>query len=82
MVWKPGVPQTPTLRPEKERRFRNKNAQITPYIELFDSVDVELPIEGIIVGPHKEKEARAATLRVMLRNTAIEVTCSDIPYVG
>jgi len=71
-----------TLKPEKERKFRNKNGQLVPYIELFDSIDTELPIERIIVGPHKEKEARATALRVMLRNTKIEITCSDIPFVG
>jgi hypothetical protein len=71
-----------TLKPEKERKFREKNGQLIPYIELFDSVGIELPIERIIVGPHKEKEARAAALRVMLRNTEIEITCSDIPFVG
>jgi len=71
-----------TFKPEKERKFRNKNGQLVPYIELFNSIDIELPIERIIVGPHKEKEARAAALRVMLRNTKIEITCSDIPFVG
>jgi len=71
-----------TLQPEKERNFRAKNDQLVPYIELFKTIDIELPIEKIIVGPNKEKETRAATLRVMLRNTKIEVTCSDIPFVG
>jgi hypothetical protein len=71
-----------TLKPEKERKFHNRNGQIVPYIELFNSTDIELPIERIIVGPHKEKESRAAALRVMLRNTKIEITCSDIPFVG
>jgi hypothetical protein len=71
-----------TLQPEKEIRFRKKNGQLVPYIELFNSIDIELPIEKIIVGPNKEKEARAATLRVMLRNTKIEIACSDIPFVG
>jgi hypothetical protein len=70
------------LKPEKERKFRKKNGQLVPYIELFNSIDIELPIEKIIVGPHKEKEARAAALSVMLRNTKIEITCSDIPFVG
>lgn len=70
------------LKPEKERKFRNKNGRFVPYIELFNSIDIEFPIERIIVGPHKEKEARAAALRVMLRNTKIEITCSDIPFVG
>jgi Protein of unknown function (DUF2971) len=71
-----------TLKPEKQRKFGEKNGQLIPYIELFNSPDIELPIESIIVGPHKDKEARAATLRVMLRNTKIEITCSDIPFVG
>jgi hypothetical protein len=68
--------------PEKERKFRNKNSQQIPYIELFNSIDIDLPIQQIIVGPHKEKENRAAALRVMLGKTNIEITCSDIPYVG
>ncbi|MFA4828531.1 MAG: DUF2971 domain-containing protein [Thermodesulfovibrionales bacterium] len=71
-----------TLRPEKERKFRDKNGQLVPYIELLNSSDIELPIERIIIGPHKEKEARAAALRVMLKNTKIKITCSDIPFVG
>jgi hypothetical protein len=71
-----------TLKPEKERKFREKNGQLVPYIELFNSSDIELPIERIIVGPHKDKEARAATLRVMLRNTRVEISCSDIPFTG
>lgn len=71
-----------TPRPEKERKFRDKNGQLVPYIELFDTADIELPIERIIVGPHKDKEARAAALRVMVRNTRIQITCSEIPFVG
>ena len=71
-----------TLKPEKERKYRDKNDQRVPYVELFDSIDIELPIERIIVGPHKEKEARATALRVMLRHTRIEISCSDIPFVG
>ena len=70
------------LKPEKERKFREARSNQIPYIELFDLPDVDLPIERIIVGPHRDKEARAASLRVMLRNTDINVTVSDIPYVG
>lgn len=69
-------------KPEKERMFRDKNGMPTPYIELFRSSNSPLPIEKIIVGPHKDKEARAAALRVMLRNTDIDVTVSDIPFIG
>jgi hypothetical protein len=32
------------------------------YIELFDSVGMKLPIEKIIIGPNKNKEARKAEL--------------------
>lgn len=70
------------LKPEKERKFRQKNRQRIPYIELFDSTDVKLPIEKIIVGPHTEKEARAIEIRDVLSKTNIEIICSEIPYVG
>jgi hypothetical protein len=66
---------------EKERKFRSKNGGRTPYIELFGSISGPLPIRKIIVGPHKEKDARAAALRVFLKDT-IEVTVSEIPYIG
>lgn len=71
-----------TLRPEKERKFRTNSDGLVPYIDLFDSPQIELSISKIIVGPHKEKESRAAALRVMLRNTDIEIQCSDIPFAG
>jgi hypothetical protein len=67
--------------PEKERIFRTKNGKLIPYIELFNSTDIVLPIERIIVGPHKEKDSRASALRVMLRNENTKITVSDIPYV-
>ncbi|MCK5121132.1 MAG: DUF2971 domain-containing protein, partial [Methylococcales bacterium] len=67
---------------EKERLFRNKNSARVPYIELFKSLDKPLPIEKIIVGPHKDKEARAAALKVELRNTNIDVVVSETPYIG
>lgn len=70
------------LKPEKERKFRKKEDGVIPYIELFDSPEIELPIEKIIVGPHKEKESRAAALRIMLQKTEIEISCSEIPFVG
>jgi hypothetical protein len=68
--------------PEKERKFRIKNGELIPYIELCNSINIDLPIEKIIVGPHKEKETRAAVLRMMLKDKKIEIACSDIPYVG
>jgi len=70
------------LKHEKERKFRAKSGGLVPYIEFFDSPHIGLPIRKIIVGPHKEKESRAAALRVMLRSTDIEIQCSDIPFAG
>ncbi len=69
-------------KPEKVRRFRDKNGIITPFIELFSSLNKPLPIEKIIVGPHKDKEVRADGLKAMLKNTDIEVTVSEIPFIG
>lgn len=71
-----------TSKPEKKIKIRKKNGQHIPYIELFNTNFIELPIEKIIIGPHKEKDARATALRAKLDKTNIEITCSDIPYVG
>jgi len=68
----------------KPRRFRCKNSEQLPYIELFKSSKY-LPINKIIVGPHKDKEARAAWLRIKLDSMGrddIEVAVSQIPFVG
>lgn len=70
------------LRTRKDRKFRKANGNLIPYIDLFDSSDIVLPIQNIIVGPHKEKESRASVLGVMLRHKNIEITVSDIPFIG
>ena len=64
----------------KEIKYRDADGYKIPYIKLFE--DQELPIEKIIVGPHKDKEKRAAFLITKLKGTGIEVTVSDIPYIG
>jgi len=69
-----------TLKPEKVRKFRLINEQRVPYIELFDSADIKLPIIKIIIGPHRNKEAREAELLDLLSETNIEIVCSEIPY--
>lgn len=71
-----------SLKPEKEIKCRVRNGQAVPYIELFDSNDIVLPIEQIIVGPHKEKDQRATALREKLKDTDIKIICSEIPFVG
>jgi hypothetical protein len=69
------------LRPKKEIKFRKRKGQSIPYIDLFDSSDIQLPIDKIIVGPHVEKKARAEAVHAKLSKTDIEIACSDIPYV-
>ena len=69
-----------TLKPEKFSKFRLKNGQRVPYIELFDSGDLKLPIERIIIGPHKDINARKAELINLLPKSSIEILCSEIPY--
>lgn len=69
------------LKPEKKRAVRQKNGRQIPYIALFNSTDIKLPIEKIIVGPHRDKEARAMRLRERFKKLNIEVACSEIPYV-
>ncbi|MFZ2727608.1 MAG: DUF2971 domain-containing protein [Methylococcaceae bacterium] len=75
-----------------KRKFRCNNGEQIPYIELFNPSNPTifptastLPIEKIIVGPHKDKEARATWLKVKLASidrSDIEVTVSKIPFVG
>lgn len=71
-----------TLKPEKVRRMRDGENFQVPYIELFGLWGRDLPIERIIVGPHRDKKRRAASLRTMLAKTGIYVTVSDIPFAG
>ena len=78
----------------KKREFRCKNGEQIPYIELFkpvklsesnESIKSTLPIERIIVSPHKNKEARATWLCIKLAEmgrTDIIVNVSEIPFIG
>lgn len=70
-------------RTSKTREFRKSTRSSTPFIKIFDEKN-KLPIQRIIVGPNKDKELRAESLRIWLRNKNIEsidVTVSDIPYI-
>jgi hypothetical protein len=75
-------------RRRKEIKFREKDGEMTPYIELFGQDGVCLPIKRIIVGPHRNKESRVAMVKAMLQNDkrpsvkSIEVTSSEIPFKG
>lgn len=71
-----------TQKSEKAVKYRTKAGTDVPYIELFENLEEPLPIQRIIVGPHKDKEARVAQLREKLSSTDIEVDASEIPYIG
>lgn len=83
VVW-PQMQSDPQIKKNKEQKFRKKNGEYVPYIELFKDKDIVLSIKEIIVGPHKDKKDRAQALRIMLRNLDIDVpvSVSDIPYIG
>lgn len=66
---------------KKNILYRDRNNEKIPYLEIFRGKQV-LPIKKIIVGPHKEKETRAAFLKTKLISSDIEIIISDIPYVG
>jgi len=68
----------------KEVKTRNRNGVEIPYVDVLADIEDQLPIKRIIVGPHKDKEKRAEDLRkkLKLEGRDIEVTCSDIPYIG
>jgi hypothetical protein len=79
----------PQALPQKEVLFRNRDGQELPYVELFSSVGLAgatapLPIKRIIVGPHKNREAHAESVRQELDRAgyAVDVVHSKIPYIG
>jgi hypothetical protein len=59
-----------------------------PYLKLFEAdgevQPVELPIQKIVIGPHREKEKRALTVRHLLNRYKrdAEVVISGIPFVN
>ena len=53
-------------------------------IELFDGEAVpRLPIERIIIGPHKDQQQRYNEIGKKLKNRPdIKIDCSKTPYIG
>jgi hypothetical protein len=66
---------------KKSKKILRMGAGPRNYIKLFADDPEPLPIVEIIVGPHPEKEARAASLSRKLKETSVAVRCSDTPYV-
>jgi len=81
-----GEPQAP---PQKEVHFFRRGEREVPYIELFSAARLAgapgpLPIKRIIVGPHKNREVHAESVRQELVSAGYtaEVVQSRIPYIG
>lgn len=68
---------------EKKQKPLKFHGAAIPYIELFDSEETTLPIEGVIVGPHRDKDRRAEGLRALLKEKKldVEVVISKTPYI-
>jgi hypothetical protein len=61
---------------------------LVPYLELFGGAingpSGKLPIRRILVGPHVERDKRAAAVRSMVKQygMSVPVEVSGIPYLG
>ncbi len=67
---------------EKERKFRSQAGNNRPYIELFKILGKALPINRIIVGPHRHSDTCAEELRIRLRKTNISISISETPFIS
>ena len=76
------------LLPRKPIRFRERGGVLIPYLELFGGAmngpTGKLPIRRILVGPHFDREKRAAAVRSMVKQygMSVPVEASGIPYLG
>ncbi len=77
-----------SLKPRKPIKFRERHGVLIPYLELFGggvmASNAKLPIRRILVGPHPEREKRAAAARLLVKQCGIaaSVEVSAIPYLG
>lgn len=77
-----------TLMPRKPIKFQERGGILIPYLELFgggiNGPTGKLPIRRILVGPHVDRDKRAAAVRSMVKECGISVPVevSGIPYLG
>jgi hypothetical protein len=77
-----------SLMPRKPIKFRERGGVLVPYLELFGGAingpSGKLPIRRILVGPHVERDKRAAAVRSMVKQygMSVPVEVSGIPYLG
>ncbi len=77
-----------TVNPRKPVKYRERGGLLIPYVGLFGESLCgpagKLPIRRILVGPHVDREKRAAAVRSILKQygMSIPVEVSGIPYLG
>jgi len=77
-----------SLLPRKPIRFRERSGVLVPYLELFGGAingpSGKLPVRRILVGPHVDRDKRAAAVRSMVKQCgmSVPVEVSGIPYLG
>lgn len=67
----------------KPRKCFIRNGTFIPYIDLFSEQKKEdsnfrLPIDKVIVGPHKDKELRKESLKILLKNYSMNETKVEV----
>jgi hypothetical protein len=70
------------MKPAKEIKFRTRNNLIVPYIELFKSIEEQLPIKSIIVGPHpyQQRQAEAVSMALEVAKIRVPIRLSAVPF--
>ena len=63
-------------------RFRIRGETFVPYVQLFETNTIKLPILEIIVGPHRAAETRRKSVELFMATHGynIPVRISSIPY--
>jgi hypothetical protein len=68
-------------REQKEIKYRDRDGLVVPYIELFSTLDDQLPIKSIIVGPHAHQELQEEAVKMLVEsNPKVKVRRSQIPF--
>jgi hypothetical protein len=81
------LPRFDTSRPRHKIWVRHKEQTFIPYVKLFEDILLgeQNPIEAIVVGPHPKRATMKDALATVLESKGlqhIEITASDVPYVG
>ena len=67
----------------KEIKFRSRlGGNVVPYIALYDGLEKQLPIKGIIIGPHAQQENQRLAAELLLEQCKVkaQIRMSEIPF--